>query len=352
MDIYWTYWVKFMSRVNSYLFSNFVSLFSSLFFILFSIVSIIFFIKIASVTSVIQVNFIELITLYIYLVPKLLLYTMPISFFISLCIGLFSLSKENELMVIFTLGYSPKKISNFFLLLATAFSILMIVNIIILIPLSKQLNNNFLEYKKAQAKFNIQESKFGQKFSNWLVYIDKSDKKHTYKNVTLYQKKSAKNAPKLILSKKAFIENNNNMLRLTLEDGRAFEIQKDKISQVNFKKMYINSKHKENIGYMQTIYDYWALSLKNKKRAYDLAFFILIALFPLSSIYFAIGISTVASRYSSNGIYLYMFLFTLFYFAITILFANIEPFSSILLVTIITTILSYLVYKKRVSKKF
>ena len=341
-----------MGRVSSYLFSNFVSLFSSLFFILFSIISIIFFIKIASVTSVIQVNFIELITLYIYLIPKLLLYTMPISFFISLCITLFNLSKENELIVIFTLGYSPKKVSNFFLILATLFSILMIINIVILIPLSKQLNNNFLEYKRAQAKFNIQESKFGQKFSNWLVYIDKSDKKQTYKNVTLYQKKTKSNAPKLILAKKAYIENSNNLLRLTLEDGKAFEIQKDKISQVDFKKMYINSKHRENIGYMQTIYDYWMLSFKNKKRAHDFAFFILIALFPLSSVYFAVGLSTVNSRYNSNGIYLYMFLFTIAYFALTIILANIEPFSSIFLVSIVTAVSSYLVYKKRVSQKF
>ncbi len=341
-----------MGRVSNYLFSNFISLFSSLFFILFSIISIIFFIKIASVTSVIQVNFIELITLYIYLIPKLLLYTMPISFFISLCITLFNLSKENELIVIFTLGYSPKKVSNFFLILAALFSILMIINIAILIPLSKQLNNNFLEYKRAQAKFNIQESKFGQKFSNWLVYIDKSDKKQTYKNITLYQGKTKNNAPKLILAKKAYIQNHNSKLRLILDDGRAFEIQKNKISQVDFKKMYINSKHSENIGYMQTIYDYWILSFKNKKRAHDFAFFVLIALFPINSVYFAIGLSIVNSRYNSSGIYLYMFLFTIAYFSLTIILSNIEPFSSIFLVSIITAISSYLVYKKRVSQKF
>jgi len=341
-----------MSRVNSYLFSSFISLFSSIFFILFFIVSIIFFIKIASITSVIQINFIELLTLYIYLVPKLLLYTMPISFFISLSISLFNLSKENELIVLFTLGYSPKKISNFFLLLASAFSLLMIANIIILIPLSKQLNSNFLDYKKAQAKFNIQESKFGQKFSNWLVYINKSDKKQTYQNIILYQKSIDNKAPKLIIAQKASIQHSDGKLRLTLKNGKAFEIRKEQIAQVDFKKMYINSKHKENIGYMQTIYDYWRASLKYKKRAYDFAFFLLIALFPLSSIYFAIGLSTVTSRYSTNGIYLYMFLFTILYFALIVLLDNIEPFSSIFIVTAITMTSSFLFYKKRVLQKF
>ncbi len=341
-----------MSRVNNYLFSSFITVFSSLFFILFSIISVIFFIKIASVTSVIQINFIELLTLYIYLIPKLLLYTMPISFFMALCIALFNLSKENELIVLFTLGYSPKKVSNLFLVIATLFSVLMMINIIILIPLSKQLNNNFLEYKKAQAKFNIQESKFGQKFSNWLVYIDKSDKKQTYQNVTLYQKSINKKAPKLIIAQKASIEHSDGSLRLSLENGKAFEIKKKQIAQVDFKKMYINSKHRENIGYMQTIYDYWAASLKQKKRAYDLAFFLLIALFPLSSVYFAVGLSTVASRYSNGGIYLYMFLFTIVYFALTIILANIEPFSSIFVVSFITLISSFFIYKKRVLQRF
>ncbi len=341
-----------MARVNNYLFSAFISIFSSLFFILFSIISVIFFIKLASVTSIIQINFIELITLYIYLVPKLLLYTMPISFFISLCITLYNLSNENELIVLFSLGHSPKKLSNFFLTIASFFSFLMIVNIIILIPLSKQLNNNFLEYKKAQAKFNIQESKFGQKFSNWLVYIDKSNKKHIYTNVTLYQKEIQKHASKLILAKKAFIQNSDGTLRLTLEDGKAFKLEKEKIVQVDFKKMYINSKNRENIGYMQTIQDYWKLAFKNKKRAYDFAFFILIALFPLSSTYLAIALGTVTSRYSSSGIYLYMFLFTISYFSLTILLANLEAFSAIFLVSIITTVFSYLIYKRRVRQKF
>jgi lipopolysaccharide export system permease protein len=277
---------------------------------------------------------------------------MPISFFISLCVTLFNLSRENELIVLFTLGHSPRKISNFFLLFSAAFSVLMVVNILILIPLSKQLNSNFLEYKKAQAKFNIQESKFGQKFSNWLVYIDKSDKKKIYENVTLYQKSINKKAPKLIIAKKAYINHLDGALKLVLENGKAFEIKKSNITQVDFKKMYINSKHKENIGYIQTIYDYWLAGFKDKKRASDFAFFVLIALFPLNGVYFAIGLSTVASRYSNNGIYLYMFIFTLVYFALTVILTNIEPFSSIFVISAISSLASFFLYKKRVSQRF
>ncbi len=342
-----------MARVNQYLLQHFISMFSSLFFILFTIVSVIFFIKIASVTSVIQMNFVELVTMYIYLIPKLLLYTMPVTFFVSLCITLFNLSKENELMVLFTMGYSPNKIAKFFTLLAMLFSFLLVVNVVILIPLSKQLNKNFIDYKKAEAKFNIQESKFGQKFSDWLVYIDKVDKKDkSYKNVTLYKKEKKGEASKLILSKKAIIKNDNGTLRLILENGKAFEFQKNKIVQVDFGKMYINNKHNENIGYIQTIYDYWNLAFKDKKRAYDFAFFILIALFPFSTTLLAISISTVTSRYNKNGIYLYMFLSVLMYFVCVTVIAKSNAFLSIGIVSIISFSISYYLYRKRILSRF
>jgi lipopolysaccharide export system permease protein len=228
----------------------------------------------------------------------------------------------------------------------------MVVNVIILVPLSKQLNKNFLEYKKAEAKFNIQDSKFGQKFSNWLVYIDKSEKNQTFKNVTLYKKGINGNAPRLILSQKALIQNADGILRLVLENGKAFEFQKDKIEQIDFKKMYINSKHSESIGYMQTISDYWKFAFKNRGRAYDFAFFILISLFPISTVFLAIGIATVTSRYGSNGIYLYIFISTALYFSFVFLTAKVHPFASILVVPIVSILLSYIIYKKRVSSRF
>ncbi len=342
-----------MDRVNNYLLSHFISLFSSLFFILFSIISVIFLIKIASVTSVIQMNFVELVTLYIYLIPKLLLYTMPVTFFIALCITLFNLSKENELIVLFTLGYSPSKVAKFFLILGFLFSAILIVNVLILIPLSKQLNKNFIDYKKAEAKFNIQESKFGQKFSGWIVYIDKVDEdKKEYKNIALYKKRYKNEFPKLILSKQAAIKNDNGILRLVLNNGKAFEFQDKKIVQVDFDKMYINTKNSENIGYMQTIYDYWNFAFKDKKRAYDFAFFILIALFPFVTIYMAMGISTVTSRYSKNSIYIYIFMTVLLYFLAVSVISKTVPFSSIAIISFFTYLISYIVYKKRVASRF
>ena len=140
-----------MNRANRYLLKHFSELFSSLFFILFFITSMVFFIKIASLTAVIEMNFLELGTLYIYLLPRTLLYTLPVTFFLALTITLFNLSRENETIVLFTLGYDPKKIARFFMFFAALLSGILLITLFILIPISKELNSNFIDYKKAQA---------------------------------------------------------------------------------------------------------------------------------------------------------------------------------------------------------
>ena len=174
-----------MNRANRYLLKHFSELFSSLFFILFFITSVVFFIKITTLTAVIQMNFLELGTLYVYLLPRTLIYTLPVTFFIALCITLFNLSRENETIVLFTLGYNPKKIAQFFMSFASLLSFILVLDLLVLIPISKQLNTNFIEYKKAEAKFNIKASEFGQKFSDWFVYIESSNTEKKYEGVTL-----------------------------------------------------------------------------------------------------------------------------------------------------------------------
>jgi len=341
-----------MSRVNSYLLKNFMEVFSSLFFILFSIASIIFFINIANATAMIKINFIEFFTIYIYLVPKLLIYTVPITFFVSLCLTLNNLSKENELIMLFSLGYSPRKMARFFIFLASAFSILLIVNIIILVPLSNQLNNNFLDYKKVKAKFNIQGSKFGQKFSGWFVYVDQVGKHQIYKNISLYKPGVDSKTSTMILAQKGFVQNIKGTIRLVLKNGKVFRLQKDKIQQVDFKKMYISHKQTANMRYMQTIYSYWSIAFKNKNRAYDFAFFMLIALFPLTMVLTAIGTSVSVSRYTSAKIYFYLFLSIFIYFSLAVLLAKVNAFSAILTVSLMALTFSYAIYRKNIALKF
>lgn len=103
-----------MYRAEKYLFSNFLSTFASLFSTLFLIMSIIFFLQIARITSFVEINLYELTKLYLFMLPRILIFTIPISFFVALAMSLFRLSKENETIVLFTLGYSSEKNSAIF----------------------------------------------------------------------------------------------------------------------------------------------------------------------------------------------------------------------------------------------
>lgn len=341
-----------MGRVNHYLLKSFSGLFSSLFFTLFFIASIIFFIKISIITSVVKINFFELLLLYLYLLPNILIYTLPITFFIALSISLFNLSKENETIVLFTLGYAPNKIAKFFIIVSSILSLLLIVNILVLIPTAKQLNANFIDYKKAEAKFNIKATEFGQKFSDWLVFIDKSDKTDSYSGIVMYQEDAITNKQKIITSLGADIENIDGKLRLNLNTGKAFEISKDKIEQIDFKKMYLKAGAQDEISEVQDIYSYWREALSNDKRAKDLAFFLLIALFPLATVLFAISIGIVTYRYEKSKINVMIATIIIGYMGPGILLVQFAGLSAVAVTFTLSIITSYVYYRKKILLRY
>ena len=341
-----------MGRVNHYLLRHFSSLFASLFFTLFFITSIVFFIKIASITSVIKINFYELGLLYLYLLPSILTYTLPVTFFIALCISLFNLSKENETIVLFTLGYTPRKIAKLFVIVSFLLSLLLLINILILIPTAKQLNSNFLNYKKAEAKFNIKETELGQKFSDWLVFIDKSDKNNSYSGVVMYQEERDSSSEKIIIARSADINNHSGTLKLKLDDGKAFQLTKGKIEQVNFEKMYLSSQSKNNPSEIVDVISYWKFALTNKKRVRSLSFLILIALFPIATVLFAISIGIVTYRYKRGNIYIPIALVTVGYLAPGFILIQFIGIYAVLISLVFNISISYLYYRKKISLRY
>lgn len=87
---------------------------------------------------------------------------------------------------------------------------------------------------------------------------------------------------KLILAKRAVIDNAQGNLRLSLDEGKIFDFSPTTVEQIDFEQMHINSKPKTAIGSIQTVLEYWNGVFTDKRRAYDLSFFLLIALFPIA----------------------------------------------------------------------
>ena len=199
-----------MHKLRRYIINNFSILFLSIFLPLFAIASVIFMIKLATYTAVIQLTFFEMLKLYMFVLPEILFYTLPVTFFISATLTLFRLSNDNEMIVIFALGIKPEFLVKTLFKPALLLSLLLAFDFFILFPHATVLSSNFISYKKSEAKFNIKASEFGNNFGNWLLYVGKNNEDGTFGDVFLFNKE--KDDEILINAKNAEVINQKGVL--------------------------------------------------------------------------------------------------------------------------------------------
>ena len=339
-----------MTKIGKYILKNFIESFNPIFFTLFFMVSIIYFIKIAQITAIIKVTFLELGELYIFILPRIIIYTFPMVFFISIVLSLVKMSKDNELSVIFSFGVSPNRLVKIFFILSLATSLFLLLNALFLVPISKQLYKNFVDVKRAEAKLNINAMEFGQKFSNWLVFINRSDKKNSFKDIVMYSKD--KNKENFIISDMATIKNNKGTLNLELKDGKAFIIERDSIKQTDYKKMKIYNNKNLEITQKKGILIYWLKALKDKKRAKDFATFVLVSIFPFFTFLIAISIGIFNPRYERNNVYLYIFITILSYYILMYYLISLNPILSLIVVPLSAFATSLIVFKRKILRRY
>lgn len=226
-----------MDRLKKYIIDNLYMIFLSMFMPLFAIASVIFMIKLATYTAVIQLSLWDMAKLYLFVLPEILFYTLPITFFIAATLSLFKLSTDNEMVVLFALGIHPKFIIKTLFKPAMLLSALLAFDFLILFPHATTLSSNFVSYKKSEAKFNLSASEFGHSFGDWLLYIGKDNENETYSDVILFNKNKKEEI--IISAKKAQIINDSGILRLKLMNGEGYSYSKDEFSQIDFETMFI-----------------------------------------------------------------------------------------------------------------
>lgn len=287
-----------MKLLKKYLLLNYSETFFPIFLTLYTITSIIFLVKIASLTSIIQINFLELLELYSYSVPKILFYTLPISVFVSLVLTLSKLSSEYELIVITSFGLNPIKILKLIFPTILLSAILLLLLSLVLMPKADYMKETFLQTKKTEAQFNIKASEYGQAFGKWLIYVNEEDKGN-YEDIVLFQQENQTDT--FIISKYATMNNDGSSLSLNLDIGKALKIT-DKINQIDFKKMIINNELKStlNINTLDDLILYWKNMSNDKSKEAEFSFAILSSIFPLLSILFIIYIGYYNPRYQKN----------------------------------------------------
>jgi len=337
-------------KLKQYLYSQLAITFFPIFFGLYFITSVVFLVKIASLTSIITINFFELFTLYTYVVPQIVFYTVPISFFISLVITLSKLASEYELTVITSFGLNPLKVMRVFAPLTILLSISLIVVSIGLIPKTKFLTKQFLDVKKKEANFNIKASEFGQKFGDWLIYIQNKDDK-TYEQIKLFKTQNEKD--QFIISQSAVLKNDKGDLSFKLDNGKAFFIDEKEINQVNFESMLINdSIANSRMGQFTTTYNYWKVKIKKGEDIDDFTFFILTSIFPTISLFLVIAFGYFNPRYEKNKAVMYSLIAVVIYYVIAKPLGKELELHSLYILPLIWLVGTYYIYSKTVKKEY
>ncbi|RXJ84416.1 LptF/LptG family permease [Arcobacter cloacae] len=337
-------------KLNHYLHSQLAITFFPIFLGLYFITSIVFLVRIASLTSVITMDFIELFTLYSYVIPQIIFYTMPISFFISLVITLAKLSSEYELTVITSFGLNPVKILKIFLPITFILSALLIVISVGLIPKTKFLTNQFLTIKKKEANFNIKASEFGQKFGDWLIYIsDKNDK--VYQDLKLFKTENTKD--QFIVSKTAVLDNDKGNLSFRLIDGKAFIFDDEEFNQIDYESMYINDSIADGkMEKFENSYLFWKNKIETRTDLDDLTFFVLTSLFPLISLFLIITFGYFNPRYEKNRAVFYSLIAVVSYYVLIKIIGDRILLHAIYIIPIIWISGTYFLYSKTIQKEY
>ena len=337
-------------KLKQYLHSQLAITFFPIFLGLFFITSVIFLVKIAALTSIITLNFAELFTLFTYAIPQIVFFTMPISFFLSLVICLAKLAGEYELTVITSFGLNPVNILKIFAPVTLLLSAMLLVISVGLIPKTKFLTKQFLDKKKKEANFNIKPSQFGQKFGDWLIYIDGKDDK-VYDQVKLF--KTEKNEDQFIVSQTAILDNENGSLSFRLIDGKAFVINEKEFNQIDFKSMYINDSIADSkLGIFTDSYSYWKENIKKNVDIDDLTFYVLTSLFPLVSLFLVITFGYFNPRYEKNRAVFYSLVSVVLYYVLIKLVGDKILLHALYIIPTIWIIGTYILYSRTIQKEY
>jgi lipopolysaccharide export system permease protein len=339
-----------MHRLRRYIIANFSMLFFSIFLPLFAIASVIFLIKLATYTSVIQLSIAEMFKLYLFVLPEIFFYTLPVTFFIAAALSLFKLSTDNEMVVLFSLGIKPRYILKTLRKPALILSVVLAFDFFVMFPHATVLSTNFLRFKQSEANFNLSASEFGHNFGSWLLYIGKDNNDRTYGDVVLFHKE--KKEELLIGAEKAEVINEGGILQLKLTEGKGYSYTADTLNQMQFQTMFINNVMQTDLRRYHTTLDFWLDAERRDEKIRMFITDILLSLFPVLSLYMVLSIGIAHVRHQKGYVYLYLFASLLVYYGATMGLQKVLGFYTIPAVIFGWLAITYPLYRKKIVNRF
>ncbi len=339
-----------MVNVRGYISSNFTKAFLTIFLPFFLIISLVYLVKISSLTAQIQITFMELLTLYSYSVPDIIFYTLPLSFIAALANVLMKLSEDNELIALYALGLKANKVLRSLLLLGILFSILLASISFLAMPLSKQYYKSFKEHKKNEATLNIVPGKIGQKFGNYYIYV-KEKKNNIFHDIVIYNR-THKNEEQFFSSQQGKLNKKNGITSLLLKDGYGYTYSKDKLQQAEYKTLEVYDTSEKKDFHFKNIITYWSKAKDDKKMMRRVLFFIFVSLIPLLSVYLVASFTMINPRYQTNHSFIVIFTTTFLFYMLASSLQKWGNYTILLFLIVAVFLLGRWLFTQRVARYF
>lgn len=349
-----------MKRVESYIFRNFLVSFWPLFLTLFAISSLIMAIRLADLTKIANVDFIDFLSLYMFATPQLIFYTLPISFFIAFGLSFSKASFDRELVAIFALGASKEAVIKPVFKAALFCSVVLLFVGYFLQPYSTGVAKNFIEYKKSSKELNIRPTEVGQKFGNWLVFASGASEKK-FDDIVLFStgespmdgdKKQDMNGSTIILANSAVISNEK-FGSLNLHGGKSYRIEDaNRVKTLSFEEMKLKPKPSAGGFEEGGVSAYWGQAIRDKKRAKDFADVFLTAMFPLIAIFFIPAVGIKNPRYQKNRAAFLLIAITAMFYVSLLAINQAITYYGIALLAPLWFFAGYFFYKKSEAVRF
>ena len=338
-----------MILLDRYILRNFGHSFFPIFSALFLIMSVAFFIQISVQTSYLKVSLGEILELYLYYVPELLLYTLPVSYFAAAVISLSKLSFDLELIVLFALQGSVKHLMKPLGVIAALMMAILLITGLWLKPKAMLMSKELIYKKEDTSQLNLKPSEYGQKFGNWLLHVGEKYDDRNYGKLILFSRQ--KDNDIFVRAEKGSILQSQGYFNLVLSNGETYNIASDGIKEIRYEEMRVNEKSSMTKLHFTDVIDFW-IEWIDKRNPRDLSSAILTALFPLLSLLMIVSVGVVNPRHQKNRSSLYVILLITFYYSLTYGFGDRYPLYSVFVVPVAWLGLSYLMYRLRILGKY
>lgn len=302
-----------INRLDRYLLFQLWNSFLPFFGALYLIASVVSFVQISSYTSIIKISFSEMFMLYLAQAPSLLLYTLPITFFVGVMMTFSRLSADMETIVMFSLKADMKQMLRPFIAIALVLSLALFVLGFIVSPKAQYLQKALLFAKRDDAQITIRASEFGQKFGDWLLFVGREDEAGSYRDLVLYSRTDVNKAGLFVVANQASMANTDGLLSLKLFSGKSYETTATTIRQMDFEQMRLNESGRVRSLEYNGLIEHWRQVNESRIVTREFVWAMLAVLFvPLCLPAAALGIHS--PRFTKNRTGVWAFVLSLLFY--------------------------------------